>query len=525
MKNSGSMYTGNEEVRDYEYEEENKHNRKLRIIRRIGVVILLLLVFVFSFLFVRACFTDTDIVEVSENEKNLLSAAKEYYDKNYEKLPSEKGECVKVTLNTLIIDGFLKKNNYINCGGNNTYVKVCMLENKKKQWTPVLECDEIRTYFEDWQQGDVSNLVADQSDVKFKFKGYSVEASDEKLGTTEEYWKNELPSGAFKTLGETTYYRSRDKLYIWTLNEKKYFPGNAYYASSPGKGYTYKDSQTTAYKWYKEKVNKNVKYEQKKWVKQANVKVTEPYNVYGCKKNETTMNIHYGFKKCSEEKDYPVDSGVTYKACYSVIKTDDKKCYSCSIGNLKEDKSSCGYYTDWQPVDYCKVGALCKTSTGSTTTKVYYPSGSSSAAGEKAYYTSAPAGGYTHKTEGRKVYKWYKLSKTGTSSVASNAKPDANATRTNKYTFGPWSKWTTKKIVGTEFKQVQTKQKVKIQKYTDVKKEDFKEITNGYVTEKELIKAFQDKKHDVKTLKDINSNGKLKYKLQMYYRNRIEGGE
>jgi len=67
-----------------------------------------------------------------------------------------------------------------------------------------------------------------------------------------------------------------------------------------------------------------------------------------------------------------------------------------------------------------------------------------------------------------------------------------------------------------------TKQKIKIKGITNVSNEDWQDVTDGYVSENLLIKAFNDEK--ITSLKDINTNGKVRYKLKMYYRSRIEGG-
>ncbi len=492
---SNSMYTGEEEVRGYD--NNDAFEKKLKRRKIIGIVILLLLVVVFIFLFLKACFTDTDFVETTNSEKDLLAAGKEYFNANYDKAPTEIGECDIVTLNTLIIDEFIAKKNYVNCGGNDTYVKVCKLESKKMQWTPVLVCDEIETYFDEWNRGEEDNLVANKSDVKFKYLGQKIgEGKGTTSETTEEYWEGSIPYSAYEKISSVTYYKYRNKLSIWNLNKRVYYPGGGYYVSSPGSGYTKKSNAKKSYKWYKATTSTS-----KTWIKQATP--TNTYTVYTCKTtNGSTPIIQQSLKPCSEIPNYSNQTG-TYQACESFKKTSQSKC--CSIGTLSDDASSCGYYK-----------------TTSTTKKTYYPSGSSNASGEKTYYPSAPASGYTNKDSATTAYKWYKLVKTGTTSVATNVSPATDATRSNSYTWGVWSKWSTIKPKSSKNRQIKTKQKIKIKGITNVSNEDWQDVTDGYVSEKLLIKAFNDEK--ITSLKDINTNGKVRYKLKMYYRSRIEGG-
>lgn len=512
-----TMYTGEEEIRDYEYEDE--FEKKIKRRRRIGISILVALLLLVIFLFLKACFTDTDIVEVSDNEKNLLKAGKEYFNTHYDSMPTEPGQCKKVTLNTLILEGFIKKKNYVNCGGKDTYVQVCTLKNKKKQWTPVLSCDEIKTYFDSWQLGDEGNLVKDQSDVKFKYLGQKVDISEASLATAEEYWQDKIPYSAYKTLETTVYYRTRTKLSVWNLNKAVYYPGTGYYKTSPGSGYTHKSSGRTVYKWYKAtQVKKNV-YSQKTWIEQGKPRETKAYDVYVCESNDGSRP-KYSFTPCSNGA-VQTDQ---YKACSSVVEEPSGVCKKCDTGKLNTEKTSCGY-TGWKEISgTCVVGDDCKVTTQTITKKTYYPSGATSASREKTYYPASPAKGYTNRDSATIAYKWYKLVKTGTTSVASNVAPNKYATRSDTAGWGPWSKWSTTKPKASSSYQVETRNKIKLQQYENISSEDWKDVTNGYVGLKTLLSAFNKENINVTELKDINSNGQIRYKLKMYYRNRVEGG-
>ncbi len=511
---SNTMYTGEEEVPDYEFEDE--FDKKVKLRKRIGIALLLILVIVVVFLFLRACFTDTDIVEVSQNEKNLLAAGKNYYEEKFEKSPTEKGQCETVSLNTLILEGYIEKKNYVNCEGNNTYVKVCKVTKDSVHYTPVLSCDEIKTEFDNWTVGTYKDLVKDKSDVKFTYLGQKLDSSDtNENNEVEEYFEEDIPYTAYKKLGTTTYYRTRNKLYVWDLNKKTYYPGNGYYVSAPSSTYSRKDSGTYAYKWYKTVKKQATLYSKATWKESA--KPTNPYTVYLCEStNNTKPSRRTSLLACSTITDYSKTIS-TYKACSGTFATTATKC--CSSGELNSAKTSCGSYV-WSSytTSKCTVGSTCKTKTGTVSTNVYYPSGASSASGEKTYYTSSPASGYTNKTARSLAYKWYKLTKTGTSSVASNTAPDSLATKSNSYSLGDWSDWTTTKPKENSGVKVETKNKIKLQQIKGTDSKDWKDITKGYVSKSQLIKAFNDE--NITTLKNVNENGQVKYKYKMYYRNR-----
>ena len=98
----------------------------------------------------------------------------------------------------------------------------------------------------------------------------------------------------------------------------------------------------------------------------------------------------------------------------------------------------------------------------------YYPSGSSTASGEKTYYPTSPVSGAIRDDATKAtVYKYYKI----VSGDQSN---------------GNYEQWA--------------------------------EVTDGYVFEDELISAFQGLGFDVVSLNDINRMETLRYKLQLQYR-------
>lgn len=542
-----------EELRDYEYEDI--YEIKLRRRKIIGIVLLAILVLAIIFFVVRLCSQGTTVVEVSENEKNLLEAGKEYFNKNYEDMPTAIGSCEEVTLETLLLEGLIEKDNFVNCHGKDTKVKVCILENEKEQWTPFLSCDEISTEFDNWQEGKPEDLVEDQSDVKFEFLGQALDLEDAEFGESEVYWQDEVPYDAYKTNEVTTYYKYRDKQYIWNLNEKRYYPGDKtsasavkeYYVSSPASGYTNKDSGTTnAYKYYKNGnkvywnnggysmsspgdgytykdsgVNVTV-YRTRSWNKLSDVQVTNSTKRYVCGRSDTEIE-KISLSPCSEQEDgFTINRG-SYYTCNGTDKVSaGTRCYTCPVGSLRSDKSSCGNYTSWGSYTATKCDTssdLCDSVTRSTYKwykygKVYYPG--------SALYTSAPASGYVRDDSSRTTaYKWYKLVKVGETTTTNYAAPNALATYTGRTSWGPWTTYSVTKPAGNVNTEVETKNQVSVQKVKGETEDKWKDLSENYVSEKELIRLFKEQDIDVDSLEDImTKNGEAKYEVKMYYRNR-----
>lgn len=541
-----------EELRDYEYEDVYEIKQKRRKI--IGIVLLAILVLAIIFIVVKSCMSGTTVVEVSENEKNLLEAGKEYFNKNYEDMPTAIGSCEEVTLETLLLEGLLKKNNFVNCHGKDTKVKVCIVDDDKEQWTPFLSCDEINTEFEDWKEGDVEDLVKDQSDVRFEFLGQALDLEDAELEEPEVYWQDEVPYDAFKTNKVTTYYKYRDKQYIWNLNEKRYFPDNKtsasavkeYYVSSPASGYTNKDSGTSnAYKYYE-----NVKdywnngaykmsspgggytykdsgvnvtaYRTRNWIKLADVQVSKASIRYLCGKADEQIE-KIMLNPCSEQEDGFTISRGSYYTCSGTDRVSvGTTCYTCpkGKGSLRSDRSSCGNYTAYGSYTATKCDTssdLCDSTTRSTYKWYKYRKEYSN-----AFYTSAPASGYLRDSSTRTTaYKWYKLVKVGETTTTNYAAPNALATYTGRTSWGPWTSYSVTKPVGNINTEVETKNQVEVQKVKGKTKDKWKDLSEDYVSEKELIRLFKKQDIDVDSLEDImTKNGEAKYKVKMYYRNR-----
>lgn len=546
---------GKETRRRKEVNYEEAYERKIKRRKIIGIAILILLLLLFLVLFLKAYFTDASpIVEVSNNEKTMLSSAKKYYKINYKKMPEVIGDCNTVDLNELLLSNLIEKKNFKNCRGKSTKVKVCKVSEDKIQWTPILECDEIKTEFDEWKEGTLKDLVKNQSDVKFEFKPSKIELSEEDLSEeTEEYWQEDVPYDAYKTVGSSDYYRYRDKIYVWNLNKKQYYGGNAYYLNSPASGYDKKDSPKVASKWYKEGskiywnngkfsstqpdniyVNKidgyTVKiYRTRNWIEVSKPYEREPYNVYVCSKEGSNLNIH-SLVPCTSQPDGYTKEIQRYSACVGTTPVDpSSKCKACNSGKLKTDRTSCGSYGDWglYTSTPCVASDTCEVKTKNMfrwykTDRNYYPSGAKSASVEKAFYTSL-SGYIKDSATTTTAYKWYKLVKTGETTTYSDIAPNALATKSSKYKWGNWTSYSISEPTGNINTEVETKTKVRLRKPKEEANEKWKDLSKEYVKQDKLLEIFKDNNYEVDSLKDININGEIKYEIKMFYRNRVGG--
>lgn len=544
-----------EELRDYEYEDIESKGKKNKIIKIILCIILVLFV---AFFVIKSCSNSERVinVDVTNNEKNLLSAGKKYFKSNFDEVPSAVGSCKEVTLNDLIIAGKLKKDNFTNCHGTKTKVKLCILENKKEQYTPILMCDEITTEFTEWQEGKPSDVVKDMTDVRFTFLGSVLDKENTKISNDEEeYWQGDVPYQTYKTKNVTTYYKTRDKYYIWNINKKNYYPNgsstasgtNKYYISSPSSEFTYKDSAGVAYKYYKNgsKIYWNggsykmtspgdgyiykdrgvnvTTYRTRTWTKTG--EIIKPTTIYICENSAGATKILR--TPCSADTSGYTKQNDSYLSCDGKTKTSLKYC-GCVSGTVNVSRNECGNYSNWSSYDTkpkCNASDTCEVLTRSTYkwykyTRVYSPTGSSSARGTNVYYTAAPGAGYVKDAlTGTTAYKWYRLIKVGTKETLSKVAPESLATYAGTK-WGEWSTYSTTKPVSSLTTEVKQKNKLAVNKI-DSKNANWMELSDKYVKEEELIELFNKKKIQVKSLEDIIlKNGEAKYEVKMYYRNR-----
>ena len=447
---------------NYNYTEYNDEKNTIPWKRIILILAMLIVVVVGALFIIRGC-GKTDLGEY------LVKAGKDYYEEYPSSLPTEAGECTIVTLADLKENNIIKKaNKFETCDGEQTYVKVCYLESKNYHYTPILSCEVETSKFGMWADGDESNLIADKTDVRFKFLGEEVNKGN------KYYYPNNVNDAT-------------------TVNE--------YYANSPAKDYTGKDEGVTGYKWYSESAGNSY------W-NNGGYSSTQPDGYTN--KGESTTQTFISETKPAEASYRTITNDVAlyrYQKvarpmkfyCHATgnenaVSYSDYPCtgdfpelvmiqYTCDGTNEVARGSVCEDYTNYS-TEACTSsttkGIKCESITGytyvdtlwkwykNTTVRKYYPSGSSSANGEKTYYVNSPAKGLI-KDDATKatVYKYFKL--------------------------------------------------VEEENSTDF--EEWLEVTEGYVTEEELISKFKELNYEVGSLKDINSLDKIRYKLQLQYRN------
>ncbi len=558
---------------DYGYEDKDYNDgsaAKKRIL--IGFLIVAAIIIV-VLLILKGCTKNNKPTEPTEPtfdyEKTLLEAGKKYYENNNDLLPIANGECGVVELSTLKSLGLVNPENFSTCDESTTYVKVCVLPNGTKQYTPWLTCTDKNsdTEYDSEKEGTISDVIADESLVRFTFMPKRLKAGAQNLGPVEEMWKDEIKYTSYKTVATTKYYRYRDQLFTWKISDKTYYTSTGekknasdvkeYYTLSPNSNYNLSSDKTTeAYKWftttggekvYKMKDGKKV-YSREKIddyiYADGGIKIeyqtrkqtgggSEPYHFYVCGKYSTSTVRKYQLGvKCGEDKEDP-QLAYTFEEFYSCSKGDRQ--------SIEEDRvkkgDKCYTYGDWEYVmNSCDVSKpTCRKTnpiylynwyklTGGT--KSYYPSKSSTAAGEKVYYIEAPIAGATKDTSTKATaFKWYKATEKETTEYTAVApKGYSDATRTNKSKWGSWTEYSTKnpKVSDGRNRQIETKTKIKLQEIKGTSESSWENLSTTYVTEEEMINIYKQNKYNVNSLQDINNNGELKYDIKMIIRNKKE---
>lgn len=558
---------------EYGYEDKDYNDgsaAKKRIL--IGFLIVAAIIIV-VLLILKGCTKNNKPTEPTEPtfdyEKTLLEAGKKYYENNNDLLPIANGECGVVELSTLKSLGLVNPENFSTCDESTTYVKVCVLPNGTKQYTPWLTCTDKNsdTEYDSEKEGTISDVIADESLVRFTFMPKRLKAGAQNLGPVEEMWKDEIKYTSYKTVATTKYYRYRDQLFTWKISDKTYYTSTGekknasdvkeYYTLSPNSNYNLSSDKTTeAYKWftttggekvYKMKDGKKV-YSREKIddyiYADGGIKIeyqtrkqtgggSEPYHFYVCGKYSTSTVRKYQLGvKCGEDKEDP-QLAYTFEEFYSCSKGDRQ--------SIEEDRvkkgDKCYTYGDWEYVmNSCDVSKpTCRKTnpiylynwyklTGGT--KSYYPSKSSTATGEKVYYIEAPIAGATKDTSTKATaFKWYKAREKETTEYTAVApKGYSDATRTNKSKWGSWTEYSTKnpKVSDGRNRQIETKTKIKLQEIKGTSESSWENLSTTYVTEEEMINIYKQNKYNVNSLQDINNNGELKYDIKMIIRNKKE---
>lgn len=553
------------------YEDENDPDNGEFIKRLLIALMLFAVIVIIILLLLKACAKGNMNNNEPDLEGALLKAGKDYYSELVDELPSVKGTCTTVTLNVLRSLEYLG-NEYDECDGENTYVKVCLLNNGDYHYLPIMSCHSIKTDFGDYKKGTEEDLTKDKSDVMFTYKATYLDEAETVYGKTEEYWEGEVPYKNYKTVGSTTYYRYRDKEYTWTLRKRYYYPGDktnaseigTYYAKYPANNYVNSTGKTTAYRYYTltdktyypngaygyELTAPNgypyydesesiayVYYKQKTWTEQSKPILNSPTKMYVCKNPDKPTFEFFSYDECSTNANEKYNEGFTVTdriiyTCDAGITTvsSSSKCKICSSGGLKSDGTSCGYYSDWSTPSSTKCDTSKKDICQSVTyimkrwykaEKEYY--GNTSPTGQVPYYKEAPvAGAIKDESTATTVYKWYKLVDGGVTTEYSASAPAQDALKTDSYRWGEWTKYSTTKpktISGT--RQIEKKAKLKVKRIISSSESSWKDVSNTYLTEQELVKELQKLGYKVNTLEDVMLIGDVKITIQLNYRDRI----
>ena len=393
-----------------------------------------------------------------------------------------------------------------------------------------------------------------------------LKAGSQNLGPVEEVWKEDVKYTSYKTLATTKYYRYRDQLFTWKIQDKTYYTSTGekknakdvkeYYTVAPNSNYNLHDNKTdNAYKWYTITGGSKVwamdkngnKIPSKDPIKDYNVpgetlvvnrqtrKVTgtrEAYHYYVCGKYSTSTDKLYSLNdKCG--------TGSNANRPYTF-----EEFYTCGYGDVVDIEAGrvkkgekCSTYSEWKETfEQCNTSLpTCRAITPvyyyywyklTGGTKKYYPSGSTSASGEKIYYVDAPTKDAVKDLNTKATaYKWYKATESETSeytAVAPKNYPDA--TKTSKSKWSDWSSWTSKnpKTSDGRTRQIETKTKIKLQEIKGTNESSWEKLSQTYVSEEEMITIYKNNKYNVNSLQDINNNGELKYDIKMIIRNKKE---
>ena len=575
---------------EYDDESYNKGgNNNSNILNKIGILLLIIIAIVIIVVLINGCSkrekTPTDVDPGPDSpevlvdyDSALLNAGKRYFETNRNEYPTSVGDCVQVTLQELITRGYITSEELKNCNSINTYVRVCKLENSTLQYTPWFSCNDKQSNdeYDESKEGTLNNIYADSTYVDFMYLPQVLQNGTEQLGKVEEVWKDDISYVNYKTLATTTYYRYKDKLFRWNVVSKLYYTThgekteakdvNEYYTSAPSGKYVYSDNKTTeAYKWYTTTSKKEYALASN-GAKAFSTKAIGDYNLheggvivtyykvrtasgsrtpthyYACATSSTSPYLIFQTTSCpsAHNPEYKVqrfdfyscaepgsssdtiygnqvkstDSCVTYGAWSDPIKEDVASGRTCPAGSTTDTcvKTSATFYNWYKLVD------------GGDRT--YYPSGASSASGERVYYTSAPVSGAIKDVASKATaYKWYAETSTVTSNYTAIAPGGyVSATKTSDSKWTDWSKWSKsnpKTSDGRE-RQIESKVKIKLQEIKGSTSTDWKDLSLEYVTKDQMIKAFQNTGYKVNTLDDINNNGEIRYQVKMFVRNKKE---
>lgn len=469
-----------------EYSEYNDERQRVPWKRIILTLVSLIVIFVIVLLLLKAC------VGKKDREKDLLEAGKQYYTDNFNELPDAAGECKTVTLDKLVESKLLNADKYASCDGGVTQVKVCYLENKTYHYVPIMSCSDGSSKFGVWATGTLSNVVPNETDIRFNFMGEQLNKGNKK------YYPNDLTDGSkvieYYTTAPKKDYNNKEaettEAYKWYVekNVSTYWNNGGYSSTQPS-GYPIKGASTTVTTLTDTKPA-TASY---RTIKSATIyrtqSVAKPYK-YDCSiyANGKLLMLNNLDEPCENRMaDYEDQSNVRIDTIKIYFTCDSKDKIEAGTVKEVEQGTACGKVSEWttKACESSKAdGINCEKKNGysytdtrwkwskNETVKSYYPSGSTDVKKENTYYVEAPVKGAIKDTATKATaYKFYKI-----------VKADNNAS-------------------------------------TNV--EEWVPVNENYVTESELIDTFKKLGYEVNTLYDIYENENIRYQLQLQYRNKI----
>ena len=462
---------------DNEISVKPKLSKKI-ILLIIGISIVVIIILV-ALIFLLSGKKDKEI----NLEEHLLNVGKSYYQEQG-LLPTIEGECKNITLEELLSKNRIEEPSiYKECNKYNSYVKACKLGTQKYHYVPILSCEAINSeeLYTEWKDGTKNNITSD-TDVRFLFLGY------EKINNTTdevlEAWEDELENVNYEVIDRKTYYRYRDKEWLWQEITNEYYSENdignvvAYYDSIPNNEYLNSDSETTVYKWYR------------------NITVNQDLQkVYICKEPES-LDIVVSLNETCESR---VDGKIEIQ----------KEYYTCGVKDID------GNYIEVSSDAICDCSSN-QYGTNCEVKKAYYPSGEGISNKENVYYEKAPViDAIKDVSTKTNASRYYKEVITTTDKYYSN-RPSSTAIKVEDGRFKDWTEYSTIKPRSYNTREIESRVKVKYKlKETE---DNWKKINNNHQTIEEFINKLQSLNYEVKTLKDIKNNEQLKYELKLQYR-------
>ena len=554
---------------NYGYDGEGSDNRP-SLIRRILIVVMVVIAIILIIYLIKGCSASNnnkpsgDIDNDFNYEETLVQAGKSYFESNADKLPNSIGQCSEVELQKLMDQKLVDVDKFGNCNVTTSYVRVCILEDGTRHYTPWLTCvDKVsENEYNPLVEGTSKDIIANRTYVDFKYMPQELQNGKEVLGDVEELWKEDIKYESYKTLGTTKYYRFRDKLYVWKLTLRTYYTSSGpktnakdvkeYFKSSPNSSYKNKSDGTVAYKWYtstgtKEYYMKNgAKYPSTSAVGDYIYNETPGWTVtrYSSRRWLGTYHDPKKYNVCTKNSD-PTILLYTPNACKTGY-TFKETIYSCadSDGDLIRANQvsgptvKCKDYTDWSAwsttecdpknTDTCRKATVVMYYWYKLVneTRTYYPSKAKTASGENTYYVDSPVkGAVKDTTTSATVYKWYKETTSKTDNFSAlPPKGYYSAARTSEVKWGDWSDWSTKnpKVSDGRDRSIETKTKIKLQEIKGKTGDGWTNINDEYLTESQLIQLYQSKGYKVETLEDITNNGEIRYQIKLFVRNKKE---